>query len=407
MLGTEKIRQDFRILSRRFKNRLLAYLDNAATTQKPWQVLAAMDDYYATSNANVNRGAYQIAAEATETYEQSRKKVAKFIGAGADEIIFTKNATESLNLVASAALQEKAPGSRILLTQMEHHSNIVPWQLAAQRNRMRVEYAAVRSNGTLCSSDIDEKLSSSPAIFSFTHVSNVLGTINNAKELAKKAKKAGALVCVDAAQSVPHMKVDVKEIGCDFLAFSGHKMLGPTGIGVLYMRRQLQEALPPFLGGGDMIKSVGFEGSAWNLPPHKFEAGTPNVAGAAGLAAAIGYLERLGMSRVSSHGKALAAHCREALSGIDGVRFYGPQQGAGLVSFNIGKIHAHDLATFADREAVAIRTGHHCAQPLMKLLGEPATARASFYVYNNEEEIERLAATMKKAQKKLGSTTHA
>ncbi len=402
MLNPEKIRADFPILSRKFKGKRLAYLDNAATTQKPVQVLQAMDEFYRNHNANPHRGAYTLISEATDLYESARRNIAHFIGAKPEEVIFTRNATESLNLVAFVACQEAKPGARILLTQMEHHSNIVPWQLAAKRLRLKIRYAKMRSNGTLCMEDMPKEFEGEPFIFSFTHVSNVLGTINNAAKLIRLARKAGSLVCIDAAQSVPHMPVDVRELGCDFLAFSGHKMLGPAGIGVLYMRKELQETLPPFLGGGDMIKSVSFEESEWNSPPYKYEAGTPNVAGAVGLSAAVDYLKTAGMQKIAAHEQKLADYCRKELSHLPKIRFHGPRNGAGIVSFNIGRIHAHDVGQFADEDGIAIRTGHHCAQPLMKLLGEPATARASFYLYNTQEEADKLAASMKRAAKTLG-----
>lgn len=401
-LDAGRIREDFPILKRKFSGKALAYLDNAATTQKPVQVLEEMDDYYRNHNANVNRGAYRLGGEATEKYDAARANIAKFINAEPEEIIFTRNATESLNLVASVVCENAKPGSTILLTQMEHHSNIVPWQLQAKRKGLKVRYVKLRSYGALCKEDVDTELSRAPFIFSFTHASNVLGAVNDAAGFARKAKKAASLVCVDAAQSVPHMKVDVKRIGCDFMAFSGHKMLGPTGVGILYMRKELQETLPPFLGGGDMIKSVSFEESTWNVPPYKYEAGTPNVAGAVGLSAAIDYLKKVGMGAIEAHEKKLAKYCRQELSRIKGIRFHGPKDGAGIVSFNIGSIHAHDAGQFADDEAIAIRTGHHCAQPLMKVLGEAATCRASFYLYNIEEEADRLAAAMKKCQKVMG-----
>ena len=401
-MDVERIRADFPILSRKFSGKTLAYLDNAATTQKPAQVLGAVDAYYRHSNSNINRGAYRLGVEATEAYESARKNVAAFINAKPDEIIFTRNATESLNLVAHVTCQGAKKGGRVLLTQMEHHSNIVPWQLAAGRQGLKIGYVKVRGYGKLCNSDVDEGLASRPFILSFTHASNVLGAVNDAKAIARRAKKAGALVCLDGAQSAPHLMVDVKEIGCDFFAFSGHKMLGPMGIGVLYMKRELQEALPPFLGGGDMIKSVSFEKSTWKEPPHKFEAGTPNVAGAVGLSAAIDYLRGIGMASIAGHEKKLARLCREELGKIATVRFHGPARGTGIVSFNVGKIHAHDISTFADDDAIAIRAGQHCAEPLVRLLGETATARASFYLYNTEEEVGRLASSVKRAQKRLG-----
>ena len=402
MLDVEKIRADFPLLKRKMNGKRLAYLDNAATTQKPVQVLEAMDDYYRNFNANVNRGAYRLGGESTEKYEAARRNIASFINAKPEEIIFTKNATESLNAVAAITCETAQRGSTALLTQMEHHSNIVPWQLQAKKNGLKVRYVKIRSYGALCNEDVEEELERCPFIFSFTHVSNVLGAVNDAAKLCRMAKKAGAYSCVDAAQSVPHMDVDVKKIGCDFLAFSSHKMLGPNGVGALYMRKELQETLPPFLGGGDMIKSVSFEESTWNAPPYKYEAGTPNVAGAIVLSAAVDYLKKVGLKNIEEHEKKLAKHCRKELSPIKGIRFHGPREGAGIVSFNIGKIHAHDVGQFADDEAVAIRTGHHCAQPLMKLLGEPATARASFYLYNTEDEVERLAGSMRKCQKALG-----
>ncbi len=399
----KSIRKDFPILIRTMNGRQLAYLDNAATTQKPVQVLEAMDEYYRNANANPHRGNYSLINDATDAYESARENVALFVGAKPEEIIFTRNATESLNLVASVACAEAKPGSSILLTQMEHHSNIVPWQLAAKRNGLKLHYVKIRSYGKLCNEDVEEELAKNSFIFSFSHASNVLGTVNDAAKYAKMAKKAGSLVCIDAAQAVPHLLLDVKKIGCDFLAFSGHKMLGPTGIGVLYMKKELQESMEPFLGGGDMIKSVSFEGSSWNSPPYKYEAGTPNVAGAVGLSAAVDYLRAIGMGKIAAHEKKLAALCRGELSRINGIRFHGPAKAeSGIVSFNIGSIHAHDLGEFANSEGIAIRAGHHCAQPLMKILGEAATARASFYLYNTEEEVERLTAAMKKAASILG-----
>lgn len=403
-LDTGKIRKEFPILSRRLNGKPLAYLDNAATTQKPRQVLAAVQEYYENSNANPHRGAYSLVEESGERYEEARRRVAAFINAKPEEIIFTKNATESLNLVAAVLCRQAKTGQTALLTQMEHHSNIVPWQINAQAagKGLKLKYVKIRSYGKLCNESVEEELARRPFVFSFTHVSNVLGSQNDAKKLCALAKKAGAYSCVDAAQSVPHMKVDVKSIGCDFLAFSGHKMLAQTGVGVLYMKKELQETLPPFLGGGGMIKSVSFSGTEWNSPPYKYEAGTPNVAGAVGLAAAIEYLGKIGLGKISAHEKKLAKICKERLSEISGIRFFGPEESGGIVSFNIGKIHAHDLGQFADEAGVAIRTGHHCAQPLMGLLGVPATARASFYLYNTEHEVERLAAAMKTAAEKLG-----
>ncbi len=400
-LDVWKIRGDFPILSRKMNGKPLAYLDNAATTQKPRAVLEAMRGYYEAHNANVHRGAYSLADEATESYHEARASIARHINARHDEIIFTRNATEALNLVASVATQQAAKGSRILLTQMEHHSNIVPWQLASERRGLPLDYVKISREGKLDETSLESCLSSPPFLFSFTHVSNVLGTINDAARLCSMARKAGALSCTDAAQSVPHMRVDVKKIDCDFLAFSGHKMLGPTGIGVLYMRKELQERLPPFLGGGDMIKRVSFEKSEWNGPPYKFEAGTQDVAGAVGLAAAVAYIRKIGLGKIAEHERRLAKLCREELASVPGIESYGPRSGAGIVPFNLEGIHAHDAGEFANQDGIAIRAGHHCAQPLMGLLGVPATCRASFYLYNTEEEAGRLAASMRRCHKAL------
>jgi cysteine desulfurase/selenocysteine lyase len=405
MLDTEKIREDFPILSRKVRRKPLAYLDNAATTQKPNAVIDAIAQYYRSSNANPHRGTSSLSQEATEIYEGARKKVAAFVGAKPQEIIFTRNATESLNLAAHMA-GEVTRGVRrgrdgILLTQMEHHSNIVPWQLLAKRRGRKLKFVKVRSYGALCNEDVSGMLGGC-SIFSFTHLSNVLGTVNDAKALCSKAAKAGALSVVDGAQSVPHLEVNVKEIDCDFLAFSGHKMLGPTGIGVLYARKELQEKSEPFLGGGDMIRQVGFERSTWNDAPYKFEAGTPNVAGAVGLAAAIDYLKNVGMGNIEEHEAGLGKRCVQELEGIGGMRVLGPKKNrTGIVAFNIGKLHAHDVGEFADEDGIVIRTGHHCAQPLMAVLGETASCRASFYLYNTSEEVERLAASMRRAAKAL------
>ncbi|MEM4633773.1 MAG: SufS family cysteine desulfurase [Candidatus Anstonellaceae archaeon] len=401
MLDAEKIRQDFPILARRFNGKPLAYLDNAATSQKPLQVMRAIWEYYSRSNANVHRGAYALSEESTLAYEEARKKLARFINAKPKEIIFTKNATESLNLAAWCCLTEKPKESKVVLTQMEHHSNIVPWQIICARKKMKISYAKIGVGWRIDLASVEALLQDCPVVFSFAHASNVLGVINDARKLCRMARKAGVISCIDAAQSAPHIRLDVKKIGCDMLAFSGHKMLGPP-IGVLYMREELQESLPPFLGGGDMIKSVSFKGASWNDPPHKFEAGTPNVAGAVGLSAAVDYLKKIGMGKVAAHSEKLAKFCIEELGRVPGIRFHCSASKAGIVSFNIGKLHAHDLGWFADQEAIAIRTGQHCAQPLMGVIGEKAAARASFYIYNTEEEVERLAKAIKKAAEKLG-----
>ena len=408
MLNVEKIRGDFPILKRMFKGKRLAYLDNAATTQKPVQMIEAMDKYYFETNANVNRGTYALAEEALEKFDLARKNIAAFIGAAPDEIIFTNNATGALNTVAGivcdwAGRKEgttKKKEKHVLLTKMDHHSNIVPWQLHAKKNGLNLKYVNL-SEGRLDMEDASKKLALKPKIFSFVHVSNVSGAINDAALLCKQARENGALSCLDATQSVPHIKVDVEKIGCDFLAFSGHKILGPTGVGVLYMKKELQERLEPFFGGGGMILDVGLQKSTWAKPPQKFEAGTANAAGVVGLGAAINYVKKIGIENISYHERKMARICKEELEEVKDIRFHGNPGETGIVSFNVGKVHAHDVEQFADYEGVAIRAGHHCAMPLMRELGEIATARASFYIYNKEEEIERLVKGVTKAQKAL------
>jgi len=395
----EMIRNDFPILARRVNGKPLAYLDNAATTQKPVAVLDAMREYYEQSNANAHRGGNALAEEATDIYENARKKVARFVGAAPSEIVFTRNATEALNL--SARFCAKRVGAkRILLTEMEHHSNIVNWQLAVKGDAA-IDYVKMRSYGKLCRSDFEEKLQARPGAFSFTHASNVLGTVNDAALLCRLARKAGALSVVDGAQSTPHMKVNMHEMGCDFFAFSAHKMLGPTGVGVLYIRKELADSLTPVFGGGGAIESVAFSSTSFARAPHKFEPGTPDVAGAVGLAAAIEYLEKAGMNAIEKHVAALHTACVDGLKEIGGVQVYGNGKKTGIVSFNAGKLHAHDVAQFASDDGVMTRAGHHCCQPLMKALRVPATARASFYLYNTEEEAERLSASVKRAKKVL------
>jgi len=402
MLDVGKIREDFPILRRKVHGKALAYLDNAATTQKPRQVLDAISSFYRHSNANPHRGVHLLAMEATEQYEQARANIASFIGAKPEEVIFTRNATDSLNLVANLICSRAGKGSRILLTKMEHHSNLVSWQLAAKRSGCKIDYLGLGQGWRLLEGEAEEMLQKRPAAFSFTHVSNVLGTKNDAAKLCAMAREAGAWSCVDAAQSVPHMEIDVRRIGCDFLAFSGHKMLGPTGIGVLYMRLGLQEELEPFFGGGEMIREVSLEGATWSRPPHKFEPGTQDFAGAIGLSAAADYLRRAGLEEVGRHGQELASYCRKRLEEIPCVSLYGQASRAGIVAFNIKGVHPHDAAHFADRDGIAIRSGHHCAQPLMKALGVSATCRASFYLYNTKEEADRLAESMERAAKALG-----
>ncbi|HEX6800727.1 MAG TPA: cysteine desulfurase [Ktedonobacterales bacterium] len=397
-------RDDFPILSRTVRDgRPLIYLDSAASAQKPRQVLDAMDRFARTSYANIHRGVHTLSEEATAAYEGARKKVARFINArSVREIIWTRNTTEGINLVARTwADANLKPGDVVLSTLLEHHSNIVPWQLAAARTGTRVEYVPVTDEGELDLTAFDRLLEQHhPKLVVMTQMSNVLGTLPPTRELIAKAHAAGALVLVDAAQSVPHLPVDVRALDADFLAFSGHKMLGPSGIGVLWGRRELLEAMPPFMGGGDMIREVTLAGSTWNDLPWKFEAGTPAIIEAVGLGAAVEYLSALGMERVRDHEHQLATYALERLAAVPGLRIYGPpaERRGGVVSFTLGDIHAHDLATLLDREGIAVRAGHHCAQPLMERYGLPATARASFYVYTTSAEIDALADALTRAK---------
>jgi cysteine desulfurase/selenocysteine lyase len=402
-LDPEIIKRDFPIFKRKIHGKPLIYLDNAATTQKPRQVIEAIREFYENYNANVHRGVYRLSVEATEAYENARAKVARFINAKDSEIIFTRNTTEALNLVAySWGLCNLKRGDRILLTEMEHHSNIVPWQLITKHTGAVIDYIPFDEEGLLVKEEIDRLLNLEPKIVSIIHVSNVLGTINNVKEIVEKAHKVGAITVVDAAQSVPHMPVDVKEIGCDFLAFSGHKALGPLGVGVLYGKRDLLEEMNPFLGGGDMISRVWLSGAEWNELPWKFEAGTSSVADAIGLGAAIDYLKSIGMDKVRAHEVKLTDYALKRLSEIPDIKIYGPREldkrGA-VISFNLPGIHPHDLATILDEEGIAIRAGHHCAQPLVTKLGVAATARASFYIYNSESDIDALVEGLYKARR--------
>jgi cysteine desulfurase/selenocysteine lyase len=391
---------DFPILARQFNGKPLIYLDSAASSQKPNVVIDAMDAYYRNSHANVHRGIYALAEEATELYEGARKKVARFIGARhSSEIVFTKNVTESINLVANTwGVARLTSADRILLTQMEHHSNIVPWLMLKQRLGIELTYLGLDGAGHLILDDLDAALSAVKLV-AVTGVSNVLGTINPVRTIADSAHGAGALVLVDAAQLVPHMPVDVESLGADFVAFTGHKMLGPTGIGVLWAKRELLESMPPFLGGGSMIKSVGMDGFSTNEVPHKFEAGTPPIAEAVGLAAAVKYLETIGMESVRQHEHRLTSYALSALDRRFGhdITIYGPSDPsarAGLISFDYRGTHPHDVAQILDRHGVCVRAGHHCAQPLMRHLGIAATTRASFHVYNNEADIDALVEAL-------------
>lgn len=402
-LGSLAPREDFPILTREVNGKPLIYLDSAASSQKPQAVLDAMDHLYRTSNANIHRGAYTLSEESTLAYEGARRKVARFINArSVREVIFTRNATEAINLVARTWVESNVRAGDVLLsTEMEHHSNIVPWQLAAARTGASVRYVPVTDEGELDEAAFDRLLESAqPKLVALTQMSNVLGTLPPVKSLIARAHAVGALVLLDGAQSVPHLPVDVRELDCDFLAFSGHKMLGPTGIGVLWGRAAILEAMPPFLGGGDMIREVHLSGSTWADLPAKFEAGTPAFVEAVGLGAAIDYLSALGMARVQQHERALVAYALERLSAVPELRVYGPaaDRRGGVVAFTLGDIHPHDLATLLDREGIAVRAGHHCAQPLMERYQLPATARASLYVYSTGAEVDALAEALERAR---------
>jgi cysteine desulfurase / selenocysteine lyase len=398
------IRRDFPILQQEVNGRPLAYLDSGASSQKPRQVIDCLEEFYRRTNANVHRGVYRLSEEATFAFERARGKVARFIGAQSQrEIVFTRNTTEALNLVAhSWGNANLRPGDRILLTLMEHHSNIVPWQLLAQRTGATIDYLGIDDEGRLRLDELDTKLSERTRLVAVTQQSNVLGTINPIGLLAERAHAVGALVAVDAAQSVPHMPVDVQALGCDFLAFSGHKMCAPTGIGVLWARRALLEAMPPFLGGGSMIKVVELEQSTYADVPARFEAGTPAIAEAVALGAACDYLAGIGMEAIHRHELELLGYALDRLGALEGLRIYGPpdtaERGA-AVSFTLDGVHPHDVAAILDGEGVAVRAGHHCTQPLHRHLDLPATTRASFYIYNTHEEIDRLAAGLEKARR--------
>jgi len=395
LLDIEKIRGDFPILAREVRPGVpLVYLDSTATSQKPRQVLDAMDDYYVLHNANIHRGIHTLAEEATAAYEAARDRIAAFIGAADPaEVIYTRNTTESINLVSNAwGRANLKPGDRIVLTEMEHHSNLVPWQIIAAQTGSVIEYISVTETGELDLESYHRLLEGSPKIVAFTHMSNVVGTINPAREIIRLAHEAGALTVVDAAQSVPHFKVDVVDLDADFYAFSSHKMCGPTGIGALYGKRHLLEAMPPFLGGGEMIKRVRLDGFTPNDVPHKFEAGTPAIAEAVGFGAAVDYLSEVGMDRIAAHEHAMTTYAMERLEEVPGVWIFGPQadKKGGVVAFTFAGVHAHDVSEVLDRHGVAVRAGHHCAMPLHEKFSVPATARASFYLYNTYAEIDKL-----------------
>ena len=394
------IREDFPILRERVNGHPLIYFDSAASSQKPIAVLDVVRNYYEHENANVHRGLHELSARATEHYEKSRQRVADFIGAKTtDEIIFTRGTTESINLVAQAwGGKFLKAGDVILLTEMEHHSNLVPWQLLAERIGAKLRFVPVNDDGTLKIDDLDSLLTREVKLFAFTHVSNSLGTINPVAELCGKARSVGAVTLIDAAQSIGHMPLNVEEIGCDFLAFSGHKMCAPTGIGVLYGRSEILDAMPPWHGGGEMIVSVSLEKSTFKKAPHRFEAGTPNIAGAIGLGAAIDYLEGIGREEIFKHDVDLTRYALERMKELSGLRVLGTAKDhAGVISFVMNAAHPHDLTTFADRYGLAMRGGHHCNQPLMRRFGVTGSTRASFYLYSTRDEIDRMIDILQKA----------
>jgi cysteine desulfurase/selenocysteine lyase len=401
----QNLRADFPILNQQVNGQALVYLDNAATSQKPQCVIDALVNYYQRDNANVHRGIHTLSMRATFAYEAARERSAKFLNATEPgEIVFTAGTTDSINLVANAwGDKNLKAGDIILLTEMEHHSNMVPWQLLAQRTGAKLRYLPVVAGdtGLLDLTQLDQVLTPEVKIFAFTHVSNTLGVINPAAALCAAAKKVGAISVVDAAQSIGHMPIDVRALGCDFLAASGHKMCGPTGVGLLYGRKALLEAMPPYRGGGSMISNVEYFESKWAPAPQKFEAGTPNIADVIALARAMDYLDDLGREAIAQHDEKLAEHAYARLATeIPGIRMLGPaQHRSGVISFDLPGVHAHDVVTMADQEGVALRGGHHCNQPLMRKLGLSSTSRASFYLYNTEAEIERLVATLQKIQK--------
>ncbi|MDO8642606.1 MAG: cysteine desulfurase [Candidatus Woesearchaeota archaeon] len=401
---TQELRKDFPLLRTKMNDKKLVYLDNAATTQKPKQVIQAIKEFYEKDNANIHRGIYTLSEQATQRYEDAKKTVAGFINARPDEIICTRSTTESLNLLAFT-LPELFTGkderTEIVLTEMEHHANLVPWQQVAKRKGWTLKFIRMKEDFTLDYEDAKKKISEKTAIVSVGHVSNALGTINDVETICRIAHEKGALFIVDAAQSAPHMPIDAKKIGCDFLAFSGHKMCGPTGIGVLFGRKELLEKMPPFNTGGDMIRKVTYENAEWNDVPMKFEAGTPNIAGAIGLAAAIEYLKKIGMENIEAHEKELLKYTLEKIKKVENITIYnaGIENSSGILSFNFKNIHAHDVAAVLSDEGICIRGGHHCAMPLMNKLGIAGTARASFYLYNTTKDIDRFINALKKIQK--------
>jgi cysteine desulfurase/selenocysteine lyase len=397
MVDFKTIIKDFPILKRRINENKLIYFDNAATSQKPKVVIDTLSNFYSNNNANIHRGVHTLSMEATYLYDEAKEKIAEFINApNKNSIIFTRGTTESLNLIADSWGQSNLKESdSIVITELEHHSNIVPWQELIKKTKSKLRYIPINTDGTLNLANINNIITKNTKLISMTHVSNGIGTINNIKKIIKIAKSVGATTVIDAAQSVPHMPIDVSDLDCDFLTFSGHKMLAPTGIGVLYGKKELLESMPPYQKGGDMILEVTYDKATWNEIPFKFEAGTPNIAGAIGLGAATNYLMKIGMQNIRDHEIEITKYAYNNLMNVDGIEILGPENTdirAGLISFNIPNIHPHDLGTFLDSKGIAIRTGHHCAMPLIKKLGRHSSARASFYLYNTNHEVDKFTA---------------
>ena len=400
-----RIREDFPILRRKVHGKPLVYLDNAATSQKPDAVIKALTRYYTLENSNVHRGVHALSEQATRDYEDARTKAKRFLNAASErEIIFVRGATEGINLVMhSYGRKHVQAGDEVLITTMEHHSNIVPWQILCEEKGARLRVAPINDAGELILEDFEKLLNPSTRFVSVAHVSNALGTINPVQRIVEMAHRRGIPVLVDGAQAAPHLKIDVRELDCDFYVISGHKMYGPTGVGVLYGKAELLEAMPPYQGGGDMISSVSFEKTTYNQLPYKFEAGTPDIAGVIGLGAAIDYLDEIGLEKAAAHEHELLSYANAAISRIPGVRLIGTaREKAGVLSFVVEGVHPHDVGTILDQEGIAIRTGHHCAQPLMQRFGVPATARASLALYNTSEEIDALVAGLHKVKKVFG-----
>ncbi|KAB7771979.1 cysteine desulfurase [Xanthomonas maliensis] len=400
----ERVRSDFPLLLRQVHDKPLIYFDNANTGQKPLPVIAATDAFYRRQNANVSRAVHALGTEATDAYEGARGKLAQLLNVRADELVLCSGTTFALNLVAySWALPRLAPGDVILVSRMEHHANIVPWQLVAERTGARIQVAEITSDGALDLDALRKAMTPQVKLLAVTHVSNVLGTVNPVREICREARKRGIVSVVDGSQAAPHRRIDIAAIGCDFYAITGHKMCGPTGTGALWARREHLQAMPPFLGGGEMIKEVSFEGTVFNDGPHKFEAGTPNIAGFVGLGAAVDYLQAIGLEHIEAREATLLAHLTEELQRIDGLRIFGttPDKAA-VVSFLVEGAHAHDLATLLDLEGVAVRSGQHCAHPLLQYFGVAATCRASLAFYNTHAEIERFVEALLKVRKLLG-----